>query len=283
MKSLSLAVALATLVLGVATAKAGDARRIVSVGGDVTEIVYALGAGDRLVARDSTSTFPPEAARLPDAGYIRALSAEGVLSMLPDAILAADGAGPPEQLEALKASGVSVTMVPGGHDASAIIRKIEAVGAFLGRPREASVLAATVKDDLEKAMSAAHRPQAEQRRVLFILSMAGGKIVAAGEGSSAEAILSMAGARNAVAGFKGFKAITAEAITEAKPDAILVMAHADHAAATDEIRKNPALAQSPAVLNDRIIRMDGLTLLGFGPRTASAVRALSAALYGDGS
>lgn len=274
---------IATLFAMAASAAAADYQRVVSIGGDVTEIVFALGEGKRLVARDTTSTYPPEAAALPDAGYIRALSAEGILGTQPDAVLASAGAGPAEQMDALRASGVPVAAVPEGHDGKAIIAKIEAVGAFLGKTAEARALADQVARDLEAAMAKASRPEGERARVLFILSLAGGKIVAAGAGSSAEAILTMSGARNAVSGFQGFKAVTAEAILEARPDAILLMDRANHAAALDQIRADPALAQSPAVRNGRIIRMDGLTLLGFGPRTADAVRALSAALYGGKS
>lgn len=261
--------------------QAGEPRRIVSLGGDVTEIVFALGAEDRLVGRDTTSTYPPKAESLPDAGYVRALSAEGILGLAPDAVLASAGAGPAEQMEALRASGIPVVTVPEGHNGAAVVAKIETVGAFLGRKAEAEALARKVRSDLDAAVAAADRPDSDRRRVLFILSMAGGKIVAAGEGSSAESILRMAGARNAVSGFRGFKAITAEAILAAKPDVILLMDRANHAAALDEIRTHAALRTTPAVLNDRIIRMDGLTLLGFGPRTADAVRTLSRTLYGD--
>lgn len=275
-------IAAALLSLAV-SAEAADYRRIVSIGGDVTEIVFALGEGKRLVARDTTSSYPPEATALPDAGYIRALSAEGILGTRPDAVLASEGAGPAEQMDALQASGVPVATVPEGHDGKAIIAKIEAVGAFLGKQTEAAALAAKVARDLDDATRQAERPDAERARVLFILSLTGGKITAAGEGSSADAILTMAGARNALSGFKGFKAVTAEAILESRPDVILLMDRADHAAALDQLRQDPALRQTPAVRNGRIVRMDGLMLLGFGPRTAEAVRTLSAALYGDRS
>ena len=203
-----------------------------------------------------------------------------MLSTHPDAVLASEGAGPPEQIDALKASGIPVATVPGGHDGPAILAKIVAVGTFLGQQQAAEALASRVKADLDAALQAAARPEEKRLRVLFILSLAGGKVVAAGEGSSAAAILDMAGARNAVSGFNGFKAVTAEAIFEARPDAILVMERGDPAAGLEDIANNPALAATPAVKSGRIIRMDGLTLLGFGPRTADAVRALSSALYG---
>ena len=65
--------------------------RIIAIGGSITEIIYALGAEDKLVAVDSTSMYPASALeRHPDVGYMRALSAEPVLSVAPDVILAID-------------------------------------------------------------------------------------------------------------------------------------------------------------------------------------------------
>ena len=82
-----------------------DASRLVSIGDSITEIIFALGEQDRLVARDSTSTYPPAATALPDVGYMRALSPEGVLSVNPSAIVAVEGSGPVETLDVLKKAG----------------------------------------------------------------------------------------------------------------------------------------------------------------------------------
>ena len=86
------------------TAVWGDekAQRIVSIGGSVTEIIHELGEADRLIARDSTSLHPQSITELPDVGYIRRLSPEGVLSVDPDLIVTLDGAGPPEAVTVLK-------------------------------------------------------------------------------------------------------------------------------------------------------------------------------------
>ena len=67
---------------------AAPQEKIVTLGGDVTEIVYALGASSSLVARDSTSQWPQAANVLPDVGYLRQLNAEGILSMRPTLVLA---------------------------------------------------------------------------------------------------------------------------------------------------------------------------------------------------
>lgn len=70
-----------------ATTEAGEEMRIVSVGGDLTEIVFALGHFDDVVARDSTSLYPESVQDLPDVGYVRSLGAESILSMSPSLII----------------------------------------------------------------------------------------------------------------------------------------------------------------------------------------------------
>ncbi len=259
-----------------------DTSRLVSVGGDITEIIYALGEQNRLIARDSTSMYPQEAKKLPDVGYMRALSPEGILAVNPTAIIAVEGSGPPEALTVLRNASVPFETVPQSYDRDGIVNKIRTVGALLGVPDKAKVLEDKVAADLDTAIAdAAKRPEAERKRVLFILSVQGGKILASGTGTAADGILKLAGAVNAVGTFPGYKPLTDEAIIAAKPDVILMMSNGGERPITnDDLLKQPALSLTPAAENKAIIRMDGLHLLGFGPRTASAVRELNAAIYG---
>lgn len=266
-----------TLLPTQAPAETGDARRIVSIGGSVTEIIYALGAGDRLVGRDSTSLYPPEALELPDVGYVRALSAEGVLSIEPDMIIAIEGAGPPEAVTLLKEAGVAYSEVPEGNDAEAIAQKIEAVGKVIGKEDEAAALAARVRADIAEV--AALAGETDRPRVLFILTAQGGRIMASGADTQAAGIIDMAGGVNALADMSGYRQVTDEAIIEAAPDFILMMDRGEGDAVFDEILAHPAIAATPAGRDRRLIRMEGLYLLGFGPRTASAARELHEALY----
>ncbi|MFD0936584.1 ABC transporter substrate-binding protein, partial [Methylobacterium trifolii] len=91
---------------------ATPAARIASLGGAVTEILYRLGAGPRIAAVDTTSLYPAEAMReKPNVGYLRALSAEGLLSVGPDLVIAADGAGPADVLALVREAGVRVETV----------------------------------------------------------------------------------------------------------------------------------------------------------------------------
>ncbi|WP_404933153.1 hemin ABC transporter substrate-binding protein [Nitratireductor sp. L15S-10] len=255
-----------------------DASKLVAIGGAITEIIYSLGEEERLVARDTTSTYPPEAKKLPDIGYLRALSPEGVLSVGPSAILAMEGSGPVETMDALRTSRIPVVMVPEGYDRDAILRKIRVVGAALNVEAKAEALASQVQADLDAAQREA-QTQADGKRVLFVLSMQGGRVMAAGKNTAADGIIRMAGAENAMDRFSGYRQVSAEAVISAAPDVVLMMARggADHLASED-VLSHPAIASTPAGENRALIRMDGSYLLGFGPRTAEAVRDLARAL-----
>ncbi|MCF6431142.1 ABC transporter substrate-binding protein [Leisingera sp. MMG026] len=276
---------LIALVFAGHAALADPAGRIVSVGGSVTEIVYALDQQHRLIARDTTSIFPAEARQLPDIGYQRALAPEGVLSVAPDMILAIEGAGPPETLDVLKAAEVAFISVPEDFSAEGIARKIRTVGAALDQQAAAEVLAGQVSAEIAAAQAAAAKAAAgTPRKVLFVLSIQGGRIMAGGADTAADSIIRLAGGVNAVTGFAGYKPMGDEAIAQAAPEVILVMERgADHGVRTEDLLAIPAIQPTPAAQNGAIVRMNGLHLIGFGPRTASAVTELNQALYGGGA
>lgn len=266
-----------SLTAGVAQDK--HPEKIVAIGGSVTEIVYALGEEARLIGRDSTSVYPPQALKLPDAGYIRALSPEGVLSLNPDLILMLDGAGPPEALETIKAAGIPIATIPDGYDAAAISKKVEAVGVALGVEPKAHALANRLDDALKTAI-AKSADQKQKTRALFILSLQNGRVMAAGNHNHADGILKLAWAENVMADINGYKQVSDEAIIKAAPDVIVMMTGVGgHATDDQTVLSNPAIAATPAGKAKRLVRMDGMYLLGFGPRTADAVSALNAALY----
>ncbi|GHC26651.1 hemin ABC transporter substrate-binding protein [Gemmobacter nanjingensis] len=273
------ALTLSALLLASPALAGGE--RVITLGGSVTEIAVALGAQDRLVARDTTSNFPPEIEALPDVGYIRALSAEGVLSLDPDLIVAEGDAGPQQAVDVLKAAGVPFVLVPEDPTPQGIADKITAVAAALDMPEAGAALAAQVQDGLAAAEARA-AAVTDRKRVLFILSLQGGRIMAGGEGTEAEGIIRLAGGENAATGFQGYKQIADEAVLTAAPDLILMMAReGDLSIADADILAHPALAETPAARNGALVRMDGMLLLGFGPRTPEAARALYDALYGQ--
>ncbi|MEM6727646.1 MAG: ABC transporter substrate-binding protein [Pseudomonadota bacterium] len=255
--------------------------RVLSVGGSVTEIVYALGEEDRLVARDTTSSWPAEAMDLPNVGYMRALSPEGVLAVNPDLIIAEAGSGPPETIEVLESAAIDFVTIPDGYDREAVGAKIRAVAEALGVSEKGEALAAEVDAELAAVADSVSARDGDAARVIFILSTQGGRIMASGSGTAADGIIELAGAENAIQGFEGYKPLTDEAVIAAAPDVILMMDRGgDHSTADDELFAIPAVASTPAAQTQSVVRLDGLLMLGFGPRTAEAVSKLNSALYG---
>lgn len=273
--------ALALVLLLPGAALADPAQRIVSIGGSVTEIAAALGAADRLIARDTTSTWPPQITGLPDVGYIRALSAEGVLALGPDMIVSEAGAGPREAVEVLRAAGVPFVEMPGDPSPAGVLAKIDAVAKALELEPAGAALRAKVAAGLAEAEARAAALTVPRKRVLFVLALQSGRVMAGGEGSSAEGIIHLAGGVNAAEGFRGYKQMTDEAVIAAAPDVILMMdREGDLAVLNADILAHPALGQTPAAKAGAMVRMDGMKLLGFGLRTPAAAAELYAALYG---
>ncbi|WP_027061545.1 heme/hemin ABC transporter substrate-binding protein [Mesorhizobium loti] len=256
-----------------------DPSKIVAIGGSITEIVYALGEEKHLVARDSTSNYPKAALGLPDVGYMRALSPEGVLSVNPTGILALHGSGPKEAVDVLKKSSVPFIEVPEHYTHEGILEKVRIVGKALGVDAKAEVLA----KELDAKLTSAEKQTAsirERKRILFVLSIQGGKILAAGGETAADGIVKLAGGVNAVEGFSGYKQMSDEAIVTARPDVILMMSNAGPPVSDDELFGNPSIASTSAGTARKVIRIDGGYLLGFGPRTAEAIHDLAVSLYG---
>ena len=285
------AAALASLALAAACAevsikeaggrevKVADTSRIVAIGGDVTEILYALKADGRIAAVDSTSQFPAQALKQkPNVGYMRALSAEGVLSANPTVIVASKDAGPADVIAALKASAVPYVEVPDDHTPEGVVAKIRFVASLLGAETAGDALTKTVEQDFV-ALAQDRAKIGKPIRAIFVLAVQNGRATVAGANTSADAVLKLAGAENAAAGIEGHKPLVEEAATELAPDVIVTMRHSSSTFASDEILSVKGLQASPAGQSKRVIEMDGLYLLSFGPRSARAARDLMAALY----
>jgi len=257
------------------------AERVLSIGGAVTEIIYALGEEDRLIGRDSTSSYPEAAVALPDVGYMRALAPEGVLSIKPDLILAREGSGPPEAIDVIRSAGIPFVDVPEDFTAEGIGEAVDAVADALDVEEKGEALRAEISVQMDRLADTVSQIDAK-KRVLFILSMQDGRIMASGTGTAANGIIELAGAENAIVDYEGYKQLTDEAIITLNPDVILMMDREGELDTPPEtVLVHPAIATTQAAKDKALIRMDGLYLLGFGPRTASAALDLAKALYGD--
>lgn len=265
------------LLSGGAPARAGG---IVSIGGAVTEIVYALGQQDRLLAVDSTSLYPAAAGALPNVGYMRQLSAEPILALGPELVLAAEDAGPPAAIEQIEDAGVPVVAVPDDYTPDGVLTKIEVIAAALGVEEKGRALRAEVAAELD-ALKTAFGDVSARPRVLFLLTISQGRTtVAAGRRTSAEGIIHLAGGVNAIDGFESYKPLSPEAAVAAAPEVLLVTRRSlDLMGGLEGLLSIPEVALTPAAQNGRVVTMDGLLLLGFGPRTAEAAGLLGRELH----
>lgn len=269
------AVLAAALALAAAGAHAAPAKRIVSLGGAVTEIVFALGAGDRVVGVDDSSIYPAAAHRLPKVGYYRGFSIEGVASLNPDVVLASDQAGPPEALEQLRRLGKTVVMLPSAPTVDALAARIDGVATALGVKAAGDQLVARIR---EQVAAATQTPGGQN--VLLVSSRAG-KLEGAGRETAADAVLRLAGAHNVLAGERGYKALSAEGAVSLKPDVIVTTRMSvTVSGGLDAFLAQPGIAVTPAAKSRRVVVMDDLLLLGFGPRLPEALKALQDGLAG---
>jgi iron complex transport system substrate-binding protein len=256
-----------------------QAQRVVSIGSALTEIVYALAAEKILVGVDTTSLYPAAARALPQVGYMRALSAEGVLSLKPTLVIATTAAGPATTLDQLKATGIEVLILRDHYDYESVIAKIELVGKLTGKTAEAQAMIAQGRADMA-SLAAKLAAVPARPRVLFLLSMSGGAPQAAGAGTAADGIIKLAGGTNAVEGYSGYRPLTPEAVIASRADFVLVTRQTVEAmGGIEKILAQPALSQTPAGKAGRVLQFDTLLLLGFGPRTPEAAIQLAAALH----
>ena len=250
---------------------ATDSSRLAISGGSITEIVYLLNESAKIVATDRTSNYPTAATKLPSIGYVRNLSAEGVLSIEPTLILAENDTGPPIVLNQLRKTGVEIAIIPEQMDAEGIISKVECVASVINADPE-STATATAKlaqnlAVLEHLKNAA-RELETNITVAVILGLDNGQPTVGGINTSANSILEMAGATNAFESFEGWKPVPAESMLEANPDIIIMpIRSVKMAGGLEKILSMQAIRLTNAAMNNRVIAIDGMALLGFGPRT----------------
>jgi len=252
--------------------------RVISAGGALTEIVFRLDAQALLVGTDTTSIYPAAAASLPKVGYLRQLSAEGVLSLKPTLLLTASEAGPPTVLQQLRAAGVQIVQGDGRHGIEALRANVRLLGDALQRAERGRALDAELQRDWAATQAAITRRNPAPR-VLFVLSHAANQVQVAGTDTAADAMIRYAGGSNVMAAFGGYKPLAAEAVVAAAPDVIVTTRQGlDALGGVDALLARPGLALTPAGKARRVYGPDALALLGFGPRLPQAVRELAVAL-----
>jgi iron complex transport system substrate-binding protein len=258
------------------TATTSRAKRLISIGGALTEIVYLLKANTELVGVDTTSIYPLSATRLPNVGYARSLSAEGILALRPTQVLATEDAGPPMVLKQISDVSIPLAILPSGHQIKDVIDRVSIIGRLVHKTDAAEALVSQLHLEWKNTQEHVTHSKYKNIRTLFILSQNPSQIMVGGEKTSADAMITYAGARNAITGFSGFKPLTPEAVVAANPDVILVTDQGMKAVGgISGVLRFPGISQTRAGKEQKVISLEAMYLLGFGPRMPLAVAELN--------
>ncbi|WP_156794085.1 heme/hemin ABC transporter substrate-binding protein [Aeromicrobium marinum] len=267
-----------------------DADRILAldVYGTLAQTVAELGLGDRLVGRDVSTQFA-EAADLPlVTGTGHDLNAESILALDPTVILTDTSLGPWDVVLQMRDAGIPVVVV----DPSRTLDNVESltlqVAEALGVPAEGRLLADRIAAEVDATLAeiADVAPEAVQDRIrtvfLYVRGQAGVYYMF-GEGSGADGLIDALGLHDVTAeiGWSGMKPVNDEGIVAAQPELILMMTKGlESVGGVDGLLERlPALAQTPAGLNRRIVDMSDAQILSYGPRTAEVLNSLAVAVY----
>ncbi|MGW4479675.1 heme/hemin ABC transporter substrate-binding protein [Rhodococcus triatomae] len=262
-----------------------DTSRIVAADqyGTLTETVYALGLGDRLVGRDTAAKFPAveSVADVTPSGH--SMSAEAILALNPSVVLTDTSIGPRTVQDQLRAAGIPVVFFDPTRTLEGVPGQIEAVATALGVPEQGAALAARTSDQIDAAK--AMTPTDGTPPKIAFLYMRGTSItMLAGPGSGADSLIEAVGGVDAgtASGLtQQFTPITSEAMIASSPDVFLMMTKGlDSIGGVDGLAKIPGIAQTPAGRNQRVVDMEDGVLLSFGPRSGEVLQALAVALYG---
>ncbi|WP_369379400.1 hemin ABC transporter substrate-binding protein [Streptomyces sp. cg36] len=261
-----------------------SAERIVPLSGSLSEIVFSLGLGGHVVARDVTATFE-QAAKLPVVTRAHDVSAESVLSLKPTLVLAESTTGPAEAIGQIRAAGIPLVVVSPAKTLADVGLRITAVAGSLGVPGAGQKLTARTEERISAVRKGVPAPpDGKKPRVAFLYLRGSAAVyLLGGADSGAPSLLAAAGAADAgeASGLrKDFTPLTSEALVKAAPDAILVMRKGlTSVGGIDGLLKIPGVAQTPAGLDRRIVSIDDGVLLNYGPRTDEVLKSLVDQLY----
>lgn len=251
---------------------AHSADRLVVAGGSLSELIYAMGVGNRVVGVDETTSYPPETAALPHIGYWKQLSSEGILSLHPDSFITWQDAGPQIVLDQLRAQKVDVVTLPRvPATVEQMYANIRELAQTLRIPEQGETLIDRISQRLDRVQHSVAAKNAPVK-AMFILSAGGSAPQVAGKGSVADAIMTLAGAQN-VATHAQYKSYSAESLIAANPEVIVVTSQM----VDGDLNRLSAIAgitHTAAWKNQRIVAVDQALILGMGPRVADAVEAL---------
>jgi len=262
-----------------------DVSRLVVLNGDMTEVVFALGLGDNVVAVDVSATYPPQVRELPSVGYQLAVSSEAILSFQPTLVIGRLGfLGPEEVIDQIRSAGVPLLLLDWADDINTPGDKARDIGAALGVAEAGEALAEQVTAEIEEATAlVADLAEEDKPNVMFILFRAQqGLQLIGGSGTPLDAMIPAAGGIHigAEIGVRGYQPLTPEALITAAPDAIILQANGYESIGGEAgLLEVPGIAETPSGQNKAFFPYDDLALLALGPRTGQILQLMIADLH----
>src|ERR1051326_3123435 len=269
-----------------APSESKDARYIV-ISPIYNEIIWALGAQDKVVGIDLSTTYPPEVKNVQTVGYHRALSAEGILSLHPTAVIHDNNIGPPQVVQQLQQLNIPLKTFSAKNDSfdgtKALIREM---GAYFHKEARAEELCNTLDSQreasLEKVKQYTDHPRVALIRfvrasnVYLVVGKGGG-----GDGGGVSQMIELAGGQMAVENNGMQRMESPEIIAQANPDVILLTDYGYDrlGGSLDQIKALPGVATSNAAKNNRIYRIEENVLNYFGPRSGENIAKVAATIH----
>ena len=260
--------------------KAKDTSRIVVAGGSITETLFFLNESKNIVAVDTTSNYPEDAKKFPSIGYVRALSAEGVLSLNPTLIIGENDMGPENVLEQLKKTKIELRVLDEKNSVKGIQDKISCIASILGKNKNDNFKNISLEKSVSKLNVISKANSKKNIRGLVILMMQGTSPVVAGRNTSGGDFLKMIGSKNTMGSFEGWKPAGKEAILLSNPNFILITKRATkNYGSLNSFLKESGIEMTEAARTQNVFSLDGMSFLGFGPRTISSGLEISNKIY----
>lgn len=253
--------------------KAKNSNSIVVAGGSITEIIYFLNLQNKLVGVDVTSNYPLNAKKLPSIGYIRNLSIEGLLSLKPNLILAEESIGPPIIVKQLNKTSVEFRIIKNNYTIDGINEKFLCISKILDIEIKNNINYKKFVNNVKKLKSFVKNNNKEKKDILLILMMKGTSPIIAGKNTSGHGFIKMIGQNNSMGKVSGWKPVSSEQILIANPNYIIVTKRAlKDFTSIEKFLKLPGISSTKAAKNKNVFIKDGMSLLGYGPRTINVAK-----------
>lgn len=250
-------------------------RRIVSFAPSITEIIFALEQGQRLVGATLYSNFPPQAAQLPKVGSYVRLDIERIVALNPDLCIATKDGNPRKVIERLASMNTAVYVV-NPHNLDTIQEAIREIGAILNVADTATRLTGSMADRIQKVSS---RVGGTVRRPRVFFQIGISPIVSVGTGTFIHELIELAGGRNLARGKVAYPRFSREQVLTLEPDVIIISSMSRQAMFEEAKAEWGRWPHMPAVRDDRIYLVDSDLFDRPSPRLVDALELLARLIH----